>query len=425
MGGKTLQRGEVLEGWGRVGEHLATGHFTSFHRVDGSPRGALVAEALVEDFAKDERVVQLFHGEAARWSSVRHAALAAPLGSGKSSSGAPFVLTEAIDGIPLTAYIAQSQRFPPDLVAAMLQQLLEALTPIHRLGMAHGAITTTRVALVRRASGSFSARLRGFGRRSLASLVSRDAFDALTRLDAIAFASPDVARGGAIDDDADRWSLAVLAHELLTGRAPFGGPTPFARYQALVRQSQAPSLTLPPDAHAFAEFFAVAFAPQRKLRFASSDAMLEALLRAVTPRSVATMGDLAPSIDAPLVAPPVAPSSTPALEAATHAAAKPRHDAGAATIPPRASLDSTLASDAPQEEIAAVRAAIHAATAPRHGGTLRSAIDPAVVIAASKKSGGFRAILAPWRETRFALAFAFGLVCGVFLGVLLAHLVTR
>jgi len=425
MGGTALQRGEVLEGWGRVGEHLATGHFTSFHRVDGSPRGALVAEALVDDFAKEARVVDLFLAESARWSSVRHAALAAPIGSGRSAGGAPFVIAEAIDGIPLTAYIAQSQRFPPDLVAALLQQILEALTPIHRLGMAHGAITTTRVAIARRASGSFSARLRGFGRRSLASLVARDAFDALTRLDAIAFASPDVARGGAIDDDADRWSLAVLAHELLTGRAPFGGPTPFARYQALVRQSQAPSLTLPPDAHAFAEFFSVAFAPQRKLRFASSEAMLEALLRAVTPRSVAAVGDLAPSIDAPLVAPPLAPSSAPAIEVAAHTAARPKLEVAGSSAPPRAHLESTLASDAPEGDIAAVRAAIQAATAPRHGGTLRSAIDPAVLEAARKKGGTFRSALAPWRETRFVVAFALGVACGVFLGVLLTKLVAH
>lgn len=426
MTGARVERGEALEAWGTVGDLLATGHFAAFYRVSEASR-PLVAEVLVDDFARTPAVAEAFLAEARRWSAVSHASLATPIGLGRTASGVPFSVGEAIDGIPLAAYIAQGQRFPADLVAALLHQLLDALAPLHRLGMSHGAIATTRLTLVRRASGSFSARLRGFGRRAIASVASRDAFDGLTRLDAISFASPDVARGAPADDDADRWALAVLAHELLTGRAPLGGPTPFARYQALVRQTTAPTIALPPDSAALHEFFAVAFAPQRAQRFATTEAMIEALLRAVTPRSGAPVGDQVPSVEAPMVTAP----SAPILETAIVSSARPvsmeapSHWAREAPgeVPRdrpsnrRAGFESTLSSEAPREILEAIRSVPPPPpAAAKLGGTMRSAIDPSELDAEVSRrlaQGAF------WRDPRVVAAFALGMMCGLLLGVLL------
>ena len=416
MGGARVQRGEALEAWGVVGEHLATGSFASFYRVERAAR-PLVAEVLVEDLAQVPQAPDVFLAEARRWSAVRNDVLATPLGLGRTAQGQPFAVADALDGIPLASYIAQSQRFPPALVAAILHQLLDALAPLHRLGMSHGAIATTRISLVRRPTGSFEARLRGFGRRALASAVSRDAFDALSRLDAISFSSPDIARGGAADDDGDRWALAVLAHELLTGRAPLGGPTPFARYQALVRQTSAPSLTLPGEAVALQDFFATAFAPQRAARFPTTDAMIDALLRAVTPRSGAPVAEVVPSVEAPIVTAPSAPS----LEVAAPSSARPVPERGPQR---RAGFESTLASEAPQDVREALKAGLRdreaAPTPERFGGTLRSSIDASEIDDAIAKK-----VLASrgpaWRDARVLAAFASGVVVGIVLGVLLVR----
>jgi hypothetical protein len=374
-----------------------------------------VAEVLVDDVAANGSAADVFLAEARRWSAVRSDVLATPIGLGRTTSGVPFAVANALDGIPLASYIAQSQRFPPALVTAILHQILDALAPLHRLGMAHGAIATTRVVLVRRPTGSFEARLRGFGRRALANAVSRDAFDALSRLDAIAFASPDVARGGAADDDADRWALAVLAHELLTGRAPLGGPTPFARYQALVRQNTAPSLALAGEASALHDFLVTAFAPQRAARFPSTEAMIDALLRSVTPRSGAPVAEI-PSIDAPVVTAPSAPSlEVPPPSSPRSVPERPRgRRAGG--------LESTLASEAPRDIRDAVRDGVRDRTRDerldRLTGTLRSTIDPAEIDEAIARQ--FHAAHVPaWRDARVLAAFAMGVVVGVVLGVLL------
>ena len=420
-----MRKGDNLEPWGTVGEALATGHFTGFYRIQGSLSGPLVAEILIDDFARIPKIVEVFRSQALRWSSVRHPALATPVGTGRLDGGNPFAVVEAIDGIPLTAYLAQGQRFPSDLIAALLQQLLEALIPIHRVGLSHGAITTSRITLVRRDSGSFAARLRGFGRRALASEAGADAFDALSRLDAVSYASPDVARGGAIDDDADRWALAVLAYELLTGRAPCGGPTPFARYQAIVRHASAISLTLPAEAAALGDFFSMAFAPKRNQRFASTEGMLDALLQSVTPRSVAVLGDLPASIEPPTVAPPSAPTllgtayappppPSPRMPAPTQGGKLQGERAS------KAGLESTLNSDAPAEVVAALLATRG------HGGTLRSALPSTLEVEeAMAHRSSLSARVRPWLKPRVLMAFALGLSCGLFLGVWLLQTVLR
>lgn len=112
MAGARVQRGEALEAWGTVGELLATGHFAAFYRVEEASK-PLVAEVLVEDFVRMPAVAEAFLAEARRWSAVKHASLATPVGLGRTASGQPFAVGETIDGIPLAAYIAQGQRFPP------------------------------------------------------------------------------------------------------------------------------------------------------------------------------------------------------------------------------------------------------------------------------------------------------------------------
>ena len=108
---QNARRGDSIEGWGRVGEHIATGHFAAFHRIEGSPQGPLVAEVLVDDYARMPNAAEQFLAESKRWSAIKHAAFATPVGVGRTSDGAPFAMLEAIDGIPLTAYIAQAQKF--------------------------------------------------------------------------------------------------------------------------------------------------------------------------------------------------------------------------------------------------------------------------------------------------------------------------
>ena len=134
---------------------------------------------------------------------------------------------------------------------------------------------------------------------------------------------------------------------------------------------------------------------------------------AVNPRN----GELIASIDAPLVAPPSAPAIDITIRPSVNAPAR-------TSPPPRPSFDRTVTSEAPPEAVLAAQAAGKASVPLRHSGTLRSAIDPAV-LAASQKRRRIRAMLTPWTEARIVVAFVLGLSCGTFLGVLLARMVAR
>jgi hypothetical protein len=184
-----------------------------------------------------------------------------------------------------------------------------------------------------------------------------------------------------------------------------------------VRQTTVPALTLSGEAMALHDFFATAFAPQRAARFPTTDAMIDALLRAVTPRSGAPVAEVVPSIEAPVVTAPSAPS----LEAAVPSSVRPVPERVA---PRRAGFESTLASEAPQEVRDAMKAGLldrqSAQSSERLGGTLRSTIDPAEIDEAIAKR--VLASRAPvWRDPRVLAAFACGVVVGIVLGVLLVR----
>jgi hypothetical protein len=161
--------------------------------------------------------------------------------------------------------------------------------------------------------------------------------------------------------------------------------------------------------------------------------MLEALLRAVTPRSGAPAGDHVPSVEAPMVTSPSAPlhevaivsSARPvSLEAPAHWAqeAAPKEVPRDRPSNRRAGLESTLSSEAPKEILDALRSAPPAPPPTKLGGTMRSAIDHAELdVNVSRRLAQAR----PWRDPRVIAAFALGFICGMVLGLLLVRIGNR
>jgi serine/threonine protein kinase len=111
------------------------------------------------------------------------------------------------------------------------------------------------------------------------------------------YAAPEVLRGGA-HPRSDQYSLALVYHELLTGKFPFPGPT--------ITQIMLQHGSAPPDVSALPEAdraaVATALAKRPEARFASCRELIDALSGAAPPRSHA---------GAPPPAPPPTPPATP------------------------------------------------------------------------------------------------------------------
>ncbi len=129
--------------------------------------------------------------------------------------GQAFMSMRLIPGDSLAERIARTGPLPPDEAIAVLSDMAEAIDFAHARGTVHRDIKPANILL----DGDGSAWLSDFG------LVRFDDMPGLTRrgdwLGTAEYVSPEQVEGEQATPESDRYSLAVVAFETLTGRAPF------------------------------------------------------------------------------------------------------------------------------------------------------------------------------------------------------------
>ena len=191
----------------------------------------------------------------------------------EQSQGESFLVLEPFQGTPLDSHLQPGRKMEPAEVLGLLRQLASVLDYAH----AHGAYSRQPAPLqhpVERPQRDQSA---GFGR---AGIAGRNASpEQLLR--AVHFLSPECIRDQPMDGRSDQFSLAVLAHRMLTGELPFPG-TPLGvmfriAYQGLERDA---IRELPAAAQTV---FQRSLAKRPAERYATCGEMVETLDSALTP----------------------------------------------------------------------------------------------------------------------------------------------
>ncbi len=124
-----------------------------------------------------------------------------------------YVVRDHVDGATLQKLLESGRVFGPDQVVRILRQILQALSPVHAEGMAHGSIKPSNIFLCRDDRvilGDLALPMRGISLH-----LDRLAYD-------YQYAPPEMFRqGGVIGPKADFYSLGCLGYELACGRPPF------------------------------------------------------------------------------------------------------------------------------------------------------------------------------------------------------------
>jgi serine/threonine-protein kinase len=252
----------------------------------------LLAERLSED--PDLRV--RFRREAltaARLSGEPHVVTIFDVGE---HEGRPFTVMEHLPGGTL-AVRAEGGRVDPEQALAWLAQAAEALDAAHGHGIVHRDVKPANLLF----DSSDRLQVVDFG---IARVVDETAGMTApgTVLGTAGYLAPEQAQGHETTAASDRYALAVVAYELLTGRRPFERESPTAEAAAHIHEIVPPASERADLPEAVDAVFARALAKKPVHRFPTAAAFVDAL-------SEALHGTNSP----PPVAPPPArrPSAAP------------------------------------------------------------------------------------------------------------------
>ena len=216
----------------RVVRHIANGGMASVWAAQDEVLGRLVAvKVLSAGYAQDERANRRFLREAragARLSDCRHVVTVYDIGE---HDGRPFMVMEHFAGGTVADRLRSGRDIPRALALRWLREAAEALDCAHRHDVVHRDVKPANLLIDERGRLAVG----DFGIATVATEASLTQTGQV--LGTAAYISPEQARGHAATDASDRYALAVVAFELLTGRRPFAADHPAAQARAHVEDS--------------------------------------------------------------------------------------------------------------------------------------------------------------------------------------------
>ena len=274
-----------------IAEGLANSVFKAEHVRMGK---ALCIKVLRGPLARDPELAARFRTEARVVSRLSHPHTIAVFDFGELEGNEGFYLAmEYLHGENLFDVLRREGRLPWPRAAAIGEQLLGALGEAHEAGIVHRDVKPANVMLLQPKNDADFVKLLDFGIAEIEGQGPGGGLGTPTYL------SPEQARGAAPDARSDLYSLGALLYEMVGGRPPFLAPNPMAVLSAHLHEEPVPLSTLCPEVSPdFAAVVHRALAKRPEGRFASADAMREALRAAAVPGKPPIPG-VVPALDAP------------------------------------------------------------------------------------------------------------------------------
>jgi tRNA A-37 threonylcarbamoyl transferase component Bud32/tetratricopeptide (TPR) repeat protein len=210
-------------------QQIGRGGMGDIYRATDSVLGREVAvKILVERYSRDESVRQRFTREAlaaARLSGEPNIVTIFDVGGHRER---PYIVMEYLAGGSLDDVLRKSGAQSPQRVSTWLEQAGRALDAAHARGVVHRDVKPGNLMLDREENVYVA----DFG------IASAAGMDSLTMTGTIlgtaGYLSPEQAQGDRASPASDRYGLAVVAFELLTGTRPFAADSPTAEATAHV-----------------------------------------------------------------------------------------------------------------------------------------------------------------------------------------------
>ncbi len=261
IGRKLKNRYEILE-------TLAQGASTTTYRARDTLLNRDVLVKVLPQLSDDAR--QRFFEQAKAATRLNHPNIAAVYDFDADEDGSPFVVSEYVEGKPLSDYIPS----PPEIVVRLGEQIADALAYAHRFGIIHAELNPSDI----RVTPSGQAKIVDLGLKFIETSAT------VTRSGSVignpAYLSPEQAQGLPTDARSDIYALGVVLYELSTGKPPFTGDSPMAVLMQQVNQPPPPPRSIAPNVPpALEQVILTALEKDPARRFQSSQMLADALER--------------------------------------------------------------------------------------------------------------------------------------------------
>jgi len=214
-----------------------------YRATDTALERTVAVKLLSDRYAQQDDARARFHREALAAARLSAAPTVVTVFDVAEHDGRPLIVMEYLEGGSVYDRLRDG-RVSREQALRWLEQTADALDRAHASGVVHRDVKPANLLL----DLDGNVHVSDFG---IASASGADMLTAPgTVLGTAGYLSPEQARGEPATPASDRYSLAVVAFELLTGRRPFAGDTPtteaFAHLNASIPRAGAVDPTLPP-----------------------------------------------------------------------------------------------------------------------------------------------------------------------------------
>ena len=218
---KELTRGTTFADRYEIIEQLGRGGMGKVYRVyDTKIEDEVAIKILKPDIATDKKTIERFRNELkfARKISHRNVCKMYDL---NEEGDTRFITMEYVPGEDLKSFIRRSGQLGVGKSLSIAKQICEGLAEAHRLGVIHRDLKPGNIMVDREGN----ARIMDFGISR--SIQAKGITDTGVMVGTPEYMSPEQVEGKDIDLRSDIYSLGVILYEMMTGKVPFEGDTPF------------------------------------------------------------------------------------------------------------------------------------------------------------------------------------------------------
>jgi serine/threonine protein kinase/tetratricopeptide (TPR) repeat protein len=202
-------------------EELGKGGMGRVYKAHDTKIKEKIALKLIKpEIAKDKKTIERFSNELRLARKIRHKNVCGMFDLGEEK-GTHYITMEFVPGEELKSSIRRFGQLPIGKSISIAKQICEGLAEAHRLGVIHRDLKSSNIMIDKEGN----ARIMDFG--IARSLEAKGMTGDGVMIGTPEYMSPEQVEGKEVDERSDIYSLGIILFEMVTGRVPFEGDTPF------------------------------------------------------------------------------------------------------------------------------------------------------------------------------------------------------